>query len=222
MGQRAARLGCGNIVRCSPDKGEKLKLFAFCIWVLAPLYGQHAASGGSEFGWNERFAHYVQRTYSWQRMGMLAVDTGFDHLLREPKYWARGPNDFGFRYGSGFGKRVVRNSVELLAGAALDEDARFKPSGERDFGKRLKYAFKHAMLATDGHGKQRLAYSRFAGAAGGILLVSAWSPRPLTAPQFFEDFGFGLIGHLENSLLTEFSPDMKKTGMKLWHRILRR
>jgi hypothetical protein len=155
-------------------------------------------------------------------MGLLAVDTGFAHLLRDPNYWARGPNDFGCRYGSAFGTRVMRNSIELLAGAALHEDARFKPSGQAGFSRRLKYAFKNALLATDGEGRKRLAYSRLGGTAGGILIVSAWSPRPLTAPQFFEDFGFGLVGHLENSLLTEFTPDMKKVGTNLRHKILKR
>ncbi len=200
--------------------------FALCLLgVLATLYGQHTSppvSGGPEFGWSERFGYYLQRTYSWQRMGLLVIDTSFDHLLREPKYWARGPNDFSCRYAAGFGKRIARNSVELLAGAALHEDARFKPSGEQGFGRRVRYALKHALLATDGQGRQRPAYSRFAGSAGGILLVSAWSPRPLTPRQFLEDFGFGLTSHFENSLLTEFSPDMKRVGMSLCRKILRK
>lgn len=187
-----------------------------------PLYGQQAASGGPQFGWSERFSYYVQSTYSWQQMGLLAVDAGFDHLLRDPKYWAREPNDYGCRYGSSFGKRIVQNSVELLAGAALHEDARFEPSGEKGLGKRLRYALTHALLATGGDGIERPAYSRFAGAAGGILLVSAWSPQPLTAPQFFEDFGFSVAGQFENSVLTEFSPDMKRIGNKLRRKILRK
>ncbi len=204
-------------------EGEELKPFAFCLLgVLAPLYGQQAPSGTQTFGWNVRFANYVQSTYSRHQMGLLVVDAGFDHLLRDPKYWARGANDFGCRYGADFGRRVTQNSIELLAGAALHEDARVKPSGEDGLRKRLEFAFKHALLATDDQGKERLAYSRLAGTAGGILLVSAWSPLPVTAQQFFEDFGFGLIGHLENSLFTEFSPDMKRIGMNLRRKILKK
>lgn len=192
------------------------------LGLLAPLYGQQATPVTPAFGWGERFAYYVKNTYGWRQMGLLAVDAGFDHLLRDPKYWARGASDYGCRYGADFGQRVTRNSIELLAGAALHEDARMKPSGADRFGKRLEYAFKHALLATDDRGRERPAYSRLAATAGGVLLGYAWSPQPLTAPQVFENLGFGLIGHLENSLFTEFTPDMKRVGMNLRRKILKK
>jgi hypothetical protein len=45
---------------------------------------------------------------------------------------------------------------------------------------------------------------------------------PPTAPQVLEGLGFGLIGHIENSLFTEFSPDMKRIGMNLRRKILKK
>ncbi len=206
-----------------PGKGEKLRHSSvLLLGLLTPLYGQQATPGPPAFGWGERFAYYAKNTFGWHQIGLQAVDAGFDQLLRDPKYWARGANDYGCRYGTGFGQRVTRNSIELLAGAALHEDARFKPSGENRFSKRLEYAFKHALLATGDQGRERPAYSRLAATAGGVLLAYAWNPQPPTAPQVFQNLGFGLIGHLENSLLTEFSPDMKRFGRNLRRKIFKK
>jgi hypothetical protein len=162
----------------------------------------------ASFTWEERLQHYVHRTYSWQRMTLLAADTGFDHLL-SPNEWGRGPESFGYRYGAGFGRRIVRNSIELGLGFALDEDLRFRPSSLKGFRNRIGYSVRHAFLASRGE----LAYARFAASAGGALVGTAFQSAP--ASQVLQGIGFDMAGHLQNSLLAEFSPDLKRFATRL-------
>src|SRR5689334_23165045 len=97
-------------------------------WCTALLACGIACAQQQSFDWNQRWENYVHRTYSWQRLSLLAVDTGIDHLMREPREWGCHPHTFAFRYASGVGKRVVRNTIELGVGQALGEDIRFRPS----------------------------------------------------------------------------------------------
>ena len=190
-----------------------MRKVAWCALVAAlPAYPQ-------AFDWQQRVQHYVHRTYSWQRLTLLAVDTSIDHLFDEPREWGRAPASFSYRYSAGFGRRVVRNSIELGVGAALHEDTRFQPSQGRSFLGRVRHAATNAFLTSGEH--PRLAYSRLAATTGGILIASHWYPRPLTVPLFFEGLGFGVLGHLQNSFLTEFSPDMKAFGKRVSRKIRR-
>jgi len=47
-------------------------------------------------------------------MSWLAADTGLDHLLHESE-WGRGMGGYGCHYASGFGRRLINNSVEFGA-----------------------------------------------------------------------------------------------------------
>jgi hypothetical protein len=176
----------------------------------------------SPFPIEERWRHYVHRTYSWQRMAMLGVDSVFDQFMREPREWGRGPASYGYRYGSGFGRRFVRNSIELGAGIALKEDTRFRPSGEKGLLRRIRYASTNAFLARGPDGERTFAYSRLAATVGAPLIASTWHPCHRSPGHYAESVGFGYLGHLQNSLLTEFSPDMIRLGKRVRARFLGR
>ena len=193
------------------------------VWFLAcgGAWAQGSSPPVAAFDWEQRWQHYVYRTYSWQRLSLLAVDSGVDHVLGEPREWGRGPYSFGYRFAAGFGKRVVRNSIELGAGAALREDLRFRPSRDLRFRGRIRHAFLQAFAAYQGE-HMRFGYSRLASTTGGVLTGSLWDPCPLTAGRFFERVGSGYLGHLENSFLAEFEGDMKAMGRRVRRAVLRK
>jgi hypothetical protein len=185
-----------------------------------PAHAQKpVGSQAASFSFDQRARHYVHRTYSWQRMITLGVDSGFDHLLEDPREWGQGPEAFGYRYAAGFAKRVVRNSIELGLGAALREDTRFQPSQRNGLRNRIRYATLHAFTAVHPDGEVGPAYSRFGAMICGALIGYSWYPRPLTAPDFFQGIAFGTIGHLQNSFLTEFAPDMKNFGKRIRRKV---
>src|SRR5437667_7238326 len=159
----------------------------------------------------ERFRYYLNRTYAWQKMGWLAADTALDHLLNEPE-GGRGLGGYGCQYASSFGRRLVSNSVEFGAVLILRQDARFRPSREKGFLPRIRYAATHAFLATSASGNVQPAYARLAGITGGALVAPVWHQRTLSASGFGRDLAFSTLDQVQNSLLTEFSPDMLKIG----------
>jgi len=71
------------------------------------------------FGIQERWEHYLRRTYSWQRMGLMGVDVAADMVVSKPA-GGRSTECFNDRYAGAFFRRARRTSVELVAGAAQE------------------------------------------------------------------------------------------------------
>lgn len=162
---------------------------------------------------------YLQRTYGWQRLSVAVADAGMNHLLRDPGQWDRSPNSFAYRFGANMARRAVRNTVELGAGALLREDTRFRPSGLTGIGPRLRYAALQAFRTSGDN--QRFAYSRLIGTAGSSLVSSPVYGDALTGPRFLEDLGWGYVGHLQKSVLTEFGDDLKLFGDRVKRKFIR-
>ena len=169
----------------------------------------------------QQFQYYLDRTYGWQTLSWLATDAVSDHFSSRPE-WGRGAGGFGCDYGSLFGRRLISTTTELGVSLALREDLRFHPSLRKGFLPRLRYAMAHAFLDSGPGGGIEPAYARFAGIATGALIAPAWHQRSLSGPGFFEDFTFGTLGQIQNSLLSEFSPDLRMLGRKLRQKVFRR
>src|SRR5262249_51223202 len=127
----------------------RLRLLGWSAFLLAgSAAAQNPYASGPQPANNaDRFRYYVHRTYSWQRMSWLAADTALDHLLWEPE-WGRGLGGYGCQYASGFGRRLISNSVEFGAILILRQDTRFRPSHQKGFLQRVQYATTHAFMAT--------------------------------------------------------------------------
>src|ERR1051325_11474979 len=68
----------------------------------APLLLRHedstVAALPAPFTRRDRWAYYLRRTYQPQRLGILAIETGVDHALREPHCWNRSATSYLTRY----------------------------------------------------------------------------------------------------------------------------
>lgn len=163
----------------------------------------------------QRWDRYLYRTYSWQRMSMLGVDTGLDTLLGDAA-WGKGMDGFGCRYAHRFGRRVVGNSIEFGVSALLHEDTRYRPLLNGSHGQRVRYAAKSAFVAYRDNGQPEFAFARFAGFAGRALISPTWQPKPLTPVGGVLDVSSGLFDQVQNNLLSEFTPDLKRFGGRVW------
>lgn len=163
--------------------------------------------------WRERWDNYVERTYSWKRIGMVGAETIFDQTFQFRKC-ARAPYCFPHHFGAALARRTTRTTMELGMGALLNEDIRRRPSGLHGFRKRAAYALIHAPLARGPNGEWRPAYSRFAGTAGAVVVSSAWFGKPLTAAHLSHSFGWSVTSYFQDSLMTEFEPDMKRVALR--------
>ncbi len=178
-----------------------------------------AQPSDERFDWGARLRLFAQRTYGWDRLSMMAADSGLDYLLDEPKEWGQAPQTLASRYSARFGKRLVRNSVELGVGGLLGEDTRFRPSGLKGVRPRVWFALQHAVLTHDNH----VAWSRAAGTAAGSLVSSTWYPYPggLTAGRIIDGLLSGLMGQVQTSFETEFESDVKAAGKRLFRKLRR-
>ena len=178
--------------------------------------GLHAQtnSDAASPDWQERWGAYLQRTYNWKQISMVAAETALDQTFQLNKC-GRPPYCFPHRIGGALARRTTRTTIELGAGALLHEDIRRRPSGLTGFRRRAVFAVLHAPLARGPDGGWRPAYSRFAGTFGGTAVSAAWHGRPLTAPRLFESFGWSTTAYFQDALFTEFEPDLKRLGRRL-------
>jgi hypothetical protein len=199
--------------------------FLAVFWLLSLAHiaaqDQENTPPGSNVTSAQQFQHYLDRTFGWQTLSWLATDAASDHFASRPE-WGRGPGGFGCDYGSLFGERLINTTTELGVSLVLREDMRYHPSQRKGFLPRVRYAVAHAFLDSGPGGRYEPAYARFAGIATSALIAPAWHQRSLSVPDFFEDFTFGALGQMQNSLLSEFSPDLRRLGRTMRQKVLRK
>ncbi len=184
--------------------------------LICPLGAQ--TPDANTLGWQDRWEHYVERTFSWQRIGMVAAETAFDQTFQLRKC-GRPPYCFPHEFGRAVAARTARTTIELGAGALLRQDVRRKPSGLEGFRPRLMFALTHAVLAKGTNGEWRPAYSRFAGTLGGLAVCTAWDGKPMTAGHLGQAFGWSVTNYFQDSLFAEFEPDMKRMAKRVWQTV---
>jgi hypothetical protein len=190
-----------------------------CPIALGIAWGQQAPPAADPFTADQRIQYFLRRTFSWQRMTLLGADTAASHLMGGSSRWGSGAPGVASRYGDSFGRRIVRNSMELGLGMALREDARYKPSAETGIRRRLRYATLHALTATVPDGTTRPAYSRIAAGFGAEFVSSRWSPERGSPGQWALDATWCLMDRFPNSYLSEFSPDLTRFGKRIARKV---
>jgi hypothetical protein len=196
-----------------------------CRFVIGPIAfagiacSQQASPAVDPFTTDQRIQYFVRRTFSWERMTLLGADTAASYLTGGSSRWGSGAPGFASRYGDSFGRRILRNSMELGLGMALREDARYKPSAESGIRKRLRYATLHALTATVPDGTTRLAYSRIAAGFGAEFISSRWTPERGPRGEWALNAAWCLLDRFPNSYLSEFSPDLTRFGKRVVRKI---
>jgi len=166
-----------------------------------------------EFTWDQRWHWYLYRTYSVERMSLLALDTGFEHLTTPER--TRDLRSYPETYGFALARRISRTTVEFGLGGLLGEDIRRRPSNKTGFVKRATWALTHSYLATGRDGSWRPAYSRFAATFAGFAVGSTLRERPITTGRAVSAYTGSFLFGMQDSLLTEFQPDIQRIGFGL-------
>ena len=136
-----------------------------------------------------------------------AARAGINHLEDTPKEWQQGARGYGRRYGSAYGELFIGQSIEHATSIVLHEDNRYFASGERGFGRRLKYAIASTFLARHDNGTRSFSFSGIGGAAGAVFISRAWQPRSTTtAGDAAVSFGLELGTRAGLNVVREFLP----------------
>ena len=197
--------------------GRRGVWFVFLLAAGCPgARGQDDTTTGPYTG-RERLDFYVERTFlSKSRLAFLLADTAEDHLLRQPRGWGMGSCGWATRLGSNYGRRLIRNTLELGAGALLSEDSRYVPSTVPGIAPRVQHAVISAFTARTNSGRRRPAYAAFAAITATAFIVSVWQPRAVSPGHVMRGVSFSLLDRVPDRLLDEFSPDMKRFGKRVW------
>jgi hypothetical protein len=172
---------------------------------------------------SERFKSYIFRTYTDpSRIGWLLVDSAVDHWTRAPRQWDNSPESYSMRVASGWGRRIVRNTVQFGFETALKEDSRYRRSGEGKFAKRFLFAVSHSVLAYKPDGTVEPMYGRMAAGVVASATASTWHPQAINASCLLSGVAMGAVDRAGNNLLDEFQPDLKQFGRKTWNVLTRK
>ena len=169
----------------------------------------------------QRWARYLQRTYSAPRLGLLAVDIAVDQALREPACWDRGATSYGRRYMRALDRRVIRNSAELAAGLLTGEDLRYIRSSSVRPPARAWHAVRRAFIARMPNGSDGPAYTRFAAAAVAEVSTAHWVGQPVRTRWMVHTLVGAALDQVQTNLLDEFGPDFRRIGYRMLRRVRR-
>jgi hypothetical protein len=197
-------------------------LLMFCI--VGPVFAQITAQQpGYYVDGRERLDSYLFRTYTDPaRIGWLVAESGKATLLKDPHEWGRSVESFSYRVASGWGRRIVGNTVQLGVESVLHEDSRYRASNKHGFGNRVYFAVTHSVLAYKPDGSIEPAYGRIAAGIVTAAVSSTWHPQSIGICALLSGAGQGALDRAGNNLLTEFEPDLTNFGKKTWKAISRK
>lgn len=198
----------------------RLTVLLFCIGI--PALAQITAADPQYYqDSRERFNAYLFRTYTDRaRFCWLLIDSATDHWSQAPHEWDRSAESYSYRIASGWGRRMVRNTVEFGFEAALHEDSRYRRSGEHGFGRRILFALSHSVLAYKPDGSVEPMYGRMAAGIVAAATSSTWHPQSISTAALLNGVGEAAMDRAGNNLLTEFEPDLKSFGRRTWKTLI--
>ncbi len=166
-----------------------------------------------------RWSQYLHRTYDPSRLGFLAVDTAIDDLLREPACWDSGATSYGRRYGRALERRIIRNTTEMATGLLTGEDLRYRMSRSSSVKERFWHAVRSSVTAQMPDGTSRPAYTRFFAGAVTNVATGNWTRDPIRPARLGQSLGWSTLDQMQTNLMTEFGPDLRLFGMRVWKRV---
>jgi len=128
-----------------------------------------------------------------------------------PREWTRGPDGFGRRVASNYGRSVIGNTIGFGIAALDGENTRFVPSNEKGVWRRTLHAVTGTFVSRSEYGDTMPAYSRIIGAYGAGFIANAWVPKSQDNTGYALERGStALLSSVGWNVLEEFWPDIRK------------
>ena len=159
-------------------------------------------------------AWYTRRTYTdpWRHVRLIGEVTVDDYIFGGLERWGSGLSGYGKSLASVYGLRVIDNTAEFLLGTLVGDDARYRSSDKRGVVGRSLHATVDAFTARARSGNTRPAYLRIIAITAGTLIANQWRSDPRTGSSLTGALIFGVTDKIQDDLLQEFSPDLKRFG----------
>ncbi len=166
-----------------------------------------------------RWSQYLHRTYDPTRLGLLAVDTAVDQLMREPACWDYGAASYARRYFRSVERRVVKNTTELAGGLLTGEDLRYRMSRSSSLKGRVWNAMISSVSAQMPDGSSRPAYTRFAAVTVTSVATGNWTRDPIRPARLGRTLAWSTLDQVQTNMIAEFGPDLRRFGTRVWKRV---
>jgi hypothetical protein len=140
-----------------------------------------------------------------------AAGAGITQSKGTPYEWGGGAAGYARRFGSAFGKHIVKSSIQYSIARLRHEELGYRPSGKEGVGPRLRYALVSTVITRKTTtGKRTVSTSEIAGVLGGGLISRWWQPASLhTVASGFGSAGISLGADASYNVVREFWPEIR-------------
>jgi len=170
-----------------------------------------AIAAGQNTGKRSEGKNYLHHAFSFGAAGKSAMGAGITQATNTPSEWGQGVSGFAKRFGSAFGKHLVKNGIQYPASKVFHEEFGYQRSDKTGFGPRLKYALTGTVIThKTTTGKRTLSKSELAGAFGSGFISRAWQPASTrTVAGGFASSGITLGVDAAGNVVREFWPEIR-------------
>ena len=161
----------------------------------------------------ERTMLYIHQTLGLQPLASAFSEGLLQHYAHELVWKTdRQYEPMLNRFEGSLMRGTIRKSIEFGVADWRQEDTRYKSSGERGLGNRVRAAIVNTFVVPTPTARE-FAYGRFAGIIGTTAAVDVWHPwraHPY-APNYARQATLGMVVNpLAKSMWAEFKPDIKR------------
>ncbi|HNU07301.1 MAG TPA: hypothetical protein PKO33_05995 [Pyrinomonadaceae bacterium] len=126
----------------------------------------------------ERRSHYLKSIFGPTALARVAATALFGTLGNRPEEWGKGPEGFGRRLASDFGKNIIKQSAMAGLDEVMKVDSRFYRSKKRDLKSKIGNALLSTVTARTPSGKRTIGVPRIAGTyISSVVAAEVWYPN---------------------------------------------
>jgi len=153
-------------------------------------------------------ASAVKRLVNRQAVGRTAAGATWGQIRNSPHEWGRGPYGFGKRFASGFGRHVIKTTIQGGVGALHHEELHYQRSNLQGTWPRLKYAVGSTFwVPRTNRAGHTVALGRISGNMGAGMISRAWQPASTAGlGAGVASGGIGIAGDVGIHVAHEFWP----------------
>ncbi len=124
----------------------------------------------------QKFEYMIKQEYKLRGLIGNAVGAALGQWNDTPGPWGQGLTGYSYRFASGFGQTLIRETVAWGIDSGAYIDPRYFPSDEIGYKGRLLNAVKQIYLSKKDDGRTTFAYGRIVSAFVADETINAWQP----------------------------------------------
>ena len=120
---------------------------------------------------------YLKHSFSPGAFARPGLGAAVTQGTNTPSEWGQGASGYAKRFGSAFGKHLVKRGIQYPVAKMFHEELGYQRSNKKGFGPRLEHALTATVIThKTTTGKRTVAKGELAGAFGSGLISRAWQP----------------------------------------------